>query len=72
MSGISLLESALSYAQKGLPVFPCNPANKQPFTSHGFKDATPPPEHIRAWSTVRPEAMLGLPTAKTSGLWAVD
>lgn len=72
MSGISLLESALRYAQKGLPVFPCNPANKQPFTSHGFKDATPNPEHIRAWWTVRPEAMIGLPTGEASGLWAVD
>ena len=72
MSGISLLESALRYAQKGLPVFPCNPANKQPFTSHGFKDATPNPEHIRAWWTVRPEAMIGLPTGEASGLWVVD
>jgi hypothetical protein len=42
----AVLEAALSYAQGGIPVFPCNPHNKRPLTEHGFKDATTDPREL--------------------------
>ena len=32
------LNSALSLAKRGIPVFPCQQENKKPHTAHGFKD----------------------------------
>ena len=37
---VSMLEAALEYADKGLPVFPCQAKGKKPVTENGFKDAT--------------------------------
>jgi Bifunctional DNA primase/polymerase, N-terminal len=45
----STIESALAYAARGWPVFPCNPGSKEPWTRHGFKDATTDPAVIRWW-----------------------
>lgn len=68
----SILESALRYAQKGMPAFPCNPENKQPFTPHGFRDASTNPDRLGAWWKAHPDAMIGLPTGEASGMWVVD
>jgi hypothetical protein len=38
-----LLKSALEYAAKGWPVFPCEPQGRKPLTPNGFKDATTDP-----------------------------
>ncbi len=66
------LELALDYADKGWPVFPCRPANKQPLTTHGFKDASMDPEKIREWWSSNPDAMIGVPTGSRSGVWVLD
>jgi hypothetical protein len=56
------IEAALEYARGGWPVFPCNPLDKSPVTSHSFKDATTDEAQIRAWWTQWPNAMIGAPT----------
>jgi hypothetical protein len=35
-----MMRAAVEYAERGCPVFPCNPKDKKPLTKHGFKDAT--------------------------------
>lgn len=67
-----MLDAALSYAEKGLPVFPCNSANKRPLTEHGFEDASVDPETIQAWWARWPNAMIGMPTGERTGFWALD
>jgi hypothetical protein len=66
------LSSALRYARMGLPVFPCRPGGKEPLTPHGFKDATTALPQIRDWWGRWPEANLGLPTGRASGLVVLD
>jgi hypothetical protein len=66
------LEAAVEYASHGIPVFPCNPLDKKPLTSNGFKDATTDETRVRAWWQRWPNAMIGVPTGPTSGMWVVD
>ena len=42
-----VLRRALAYADRGWPVFPCQPGQKIPATPHGYRDATtdPRPDH---------------------------
>ena len=44
-----MLDAALDYAHKGIPVFPCDPRTKRPLTPNGFKDATVDEKQIRLW-----------------------
>ena len=67
----SLLLGALAYAYSGIPVFPCNNL-KRPLTGHGFKDATTNEDIIRECWSKNPDAWLGIPTGKASGLLALD
>ena len=66
------LDAALEYARQGIPVFPCNPLDKKPLTSSGFKDATKDEAQVRAWWSKWPNAMIGAPTGPASGMWVVD
>jgi Bifunctional DNA primase/polymerase, N-terminal len=69
----SMLDAALHYATiLRIPVFPCNPDDKRPFTLHGFKDASREEAQIRAWWARFPEAMIGIPTGEISGVWVLD
>jgi hypothetical protein len=63
---------ALAYASKGIPVFPLKPGGKTPLTEHGFKDATTDEDQIRQWWSKWPDANIGLPTGKRSGLLVLD
>jgi hypothetical protein len=65
-----LLEAAVAYAGRGLPVFPCN--GKVPLTEHGFQDASADMETVLAWWTRWPEAAIGIPTGAVSGLFVLD
>jgi hypothetical protein len=70
---ISMLDAALHYAQMlRIPVFPCNPDDKRPFTVHGFKDASRDETQVRTWWTRFPDAMIGIPTGDISGVWVLD
>ena len=71
-TSITFLQLALDLAAKGLPVFPCNPANKRPYTDHGFKDASKDPAKVAAFWTQHPRALIGIPTGQASGIFALD
>jgi hypothetical protein len=67
----TLLEVALAYARKGLPVFPCK-LDKSPLTPNGFKNATTGAKQIRAWWTQWPGASIGARMGTASGWLAID
>lgn len=69
---LSLLEAALAYANRGWPVFPCDPKNKRPLTRHGFKDASTNSSQIETWWSQWPTAMIGVPTGRATGFWVLD
>ena len=67
-----LVASALWYARQGIPVFPLRPESKKPATAHGFKDATKDPEAVKLSWQEMPDANIGIPTGRASGLIALD
>src|SRR6516225_1412148 len=56
--GKNLLDAGLRAAKRGWKIFPCN-SNKEPLTSHGFKDATTDEAIISAWAKNWPGALWG-------------
>jgi hypothetical protein len=56
------LRRALAFAERGWPVFPCQPGQKIPATRHGFLDATTDPEQITCWFTRHPDRNLAIAT----------
>jgi hypothetical protein len=67
-----LFKAALSYAKRGIPVFPCEPGGKRPLTYNGFWDATTNLNRVKAWWGRWPDANVGVPTGKGSGLLVLD
>jgi hypothetical protein len=82
-----LLRAALSYAERGWPVFPlywpdgqrcscgksdCDSVAKHPLTAHGFLDATTDPEAIREHWKTHPAANVGLRTGTDGGVLVMD
>lgn len=83
-----LLKAALRYAQRGIPVFPlhsvdaagrcscgnerCDSRGKHPRVGGGFKAATRDQSRITAWWNRWPDANIGIPTGKASGIVSVD
>lgn len=75
----NFLDRALALAALGKPVFPCRPLTepdprkrKAPYEAGGFKTATTDRAQIEAWAKRYPDALVGLPTGKASGLFVVD
>jgi hypothetical protein len=50
----------------------CDSKGKHPRTSRGFKDATTQTEQIERWWDRWPDANIGIPTGKASGLDVID
>lgn len=71
-SGISILVSALAYAQRGFAVIPVRPRGKAPHTAHGYKDGSRDPDQIRRWWQAYPSANIGIVTGQPSSLVVVD
>jgi hypothetical protein len=57
-----IVTTALGYAARGWPVFPCQPGGKEPATRHGFRDASTDPAQIRRWWHRQPAANLAIAT----------
>lgn len=68
----ALAQAALSYVEKGLPIFPCNAQNKRPLTENGFHDASADAETVRQWWERWPNAMIGMPTGEQTNFWVLD
>ncbi|MCA1728592.1 MAG: bifunctional DNA primase/polymerase [Actinobacteria bacterium] len=66
-----LRQAAIKYADRGKPVFPCRP-DKAPYTARGFKDATTHPGRINAFWNRYPDAKIGMPAGKGSGVFVID
>jgi hypothetical protein len=66
------LISALAYARKGIPIFPCNRSDKRPYVAGGFHAATTDANQIREWWGSFPDAMIGIPTGPKSDLFVLD
>lgn len=70
---MTILEAALSYAQRGWMVFPCQPRSKVPYPgTRGVNDATTNEATIRAWWTRWPQSNVALACGKGSGICVVD
>lgn len=85
---MSLLESALNYAQNDIPVFPvhgindmgsctcqnlnCSHPGKHPIVKGGFKVATTDLQQVITWWNQHPLANIGVPTGVVSGWHVVD
>ena len=67
-----LLRGALTYAGRGIPVFPCEPGGKRPLTAGGFLEATTDEALIRGWWGRWPNANVAIPTGERSGLLVLD
>ncbi len=65
-----MLEAALSWAARGVPVFPCH--DKQPLVKRGVHDATTDSKTITSWWVKWPKAQVAGAMGAPSGLWAVD
>lgn len=82
------LDLALTYAERGWPVFPvyeidhdqqcacgkadCESPGKHPRAAHGLKDATRGVEQIKTWWAEHPSANVGIRTGEASGLCVLD
>lgn len=64
--------AATLLASSGIPVFPCVPGGKRPLTTRGFHDSTSDLSQVREWWRRAPDANIGLPTGRSSGVVVVD
>lgn len=65
-------QAALAYAKKGTPVFPCKPGGKKPLINDWPNKATTDPRKVNTWWDRWPEANIGIPTGRRSGLLVLD
>ena len=66
------IEAAVGYALRGWSVFPLRPNSKEPWTAHGFLDATNNPNWVEQIWTAYPNANIGIRTGSESGLVVID
>lgn len=72
MSLPDLKKAALEFVARGWPVFPCNPLNKRPLITAGFKAASTDHITVEHWWTQWPNAMIGMPTGARTDAWVLD
>lgn len=75
--GSPLMQAALAYAERGIPVFPLQPRGKLPLIpkdqgGRGFEDATTDRDIIRQWWSRFPQANIGIATGRRAGFWVLD
>lgn len=57
---MTLSDTALDYAARGVPVLPLHPSKKTPASRHGKDDATTDTDQVRAWWEHNPHYNIGL------------
>ena len=62
----------MELASRGIAVFPCDPKNKKSLVPRGFKAASTDPTQVASWWKRWHDAMIGMPTGKPSGVFALD
>ena len=67
----AMLDAALAYARRGIPIFPCIPNSKKPATARGFHDATTDETAIRSWWQSGPDFNIAF-SPQTIGQGVVD
>jgi hypothetical protein len=65
-----LLEAALTYAGRGLHIFPAR--GKAPLTEHGFHDASTDADTVLTWWQRWPSANIAMATGPVSGIDVLD
>src|SRR5690242_16673505 len=60
MTGMSLAEAAVAYAEQGYFVLPLQPGGKAPRTRRGFHDATNDVDIVRRWWEEQPDSNIGI------------
>lgn len=68
---MTILTTALGYAERGWYVFPLTPRGKEPLTTNGYLDSSRDPTLINQWWARYPDANLGVATGK-SGIAVID
>src|SRR5262249_31034491 len=68
----AMLRSALTYAGKGMHVFPCLPRDKRPATVNGLKAATADPDTIRRLWQHDPQFNIAIATGTPSNIFVLD
>lgn len=68
----TLLDTALSYAARSIPVIPCKPRSKVPATRNGHLDASTDEARVRAWWRENPAYNVAIVMGERSGLWCLD
>lgn len=68
----ALPQAAITFAQAGVPVFPCWPGAKNPMVAHGLKEASSDERTVDGWWRRWPNANIGIPTGTVSGFDVVD
>lgn len=64
--------AAIGYADRGMPVFPCEPRGKRPLTTHGFHDSTTDIATVWSWWSRWPDANIGMPTGHRFDVFDID
>src|SRR5262245_44631863 len=70
-SNPDLCVAALTYAARGLAVFPVAPGKKVPLTEHGHLEATTDTVKIEGWWQKSPDANVGI-ACSASSLLVID
>jgi hypothetical protein len=68
----TLYQAAQAFARRGRAIFPCRPAQKEPATPRGVKDAAIDRDTIDQWWTANPDYNIGVATGHINGFWALD
>ena len=67
-----ILHAALTLAEKGMAVFPCQPRDKRPATERGYLDATTEAVIIKRWWRKNPDFNIAIATGTISGVFVGD
>lgn len=65
-------DAAALVRERGWPVFPLKPGEKEPLTPRGFHDATLDLDVVRQWWDRFDDANVGVPTGVESGIVVID